>query len=167
MGMDKMRAWKLLEDISFVRLGGSEEELKAANILKDFCEAAGVPAVIEDFDVDVVTIKMATLEVLEPEYHAYPVIGIGKTALCFFAAIAVLGNTGCFVEHFAAFFALNAENFVDFTLTDHRIAVASKSGIHKQLMNIAQTRRFAIDKKFTVAGTIIFSRYGNFVIFAF
>lgn len=80
MGMDKMRAWKLLEDISFVRLGGSEEELKAANILKDFCEAAGVPAVIEDFDVDVVTIKTATLEVLEPEYHAYPVIGIGKTA---------------------------------------------------------------------------------------
>ena len=80
MGMDKMRAWKLLEDISFVRLGGSEEELRAANLLKDFCEAAGVPAVIEDFEVDVVRIKKATLEVLEPEYHAYPVIGIGKTA---------------------------------------------------------------------------------------
>ena len=80
MGMDKMRAWKLLEDISFVRLGGSEEELKAANILKDFCEAAGVPAVIEDFEVDVVKINKATLEVLEPEYRAFPVIGIGKTA---------------------------------------------------------------------------------------
>jgi len=80
MGMDKMRAWKLLEDISFVRIAGSEEELKAANILKDFCEAAGVPAVIEDFEVDVVNIKKATLEVLEPEYCAYPVIGIGKTA---------------------------------------------------------------------------------------
>ena len=80
MGMDKMRAWKLLEDISFVRIAGSEEELKAANILKNFCEEAGVPAVIEDFEVDVVNIKTATLEVLEPEYHAYPVIGIGKTA---------------------------------------------------------------------------------------
>ena len=53
MAMDKMRAWKLLEDISFVRIAGTEEELIAANILKDFCEAAGVPAVIEDFDVDV------------------------------------------------------------------------------------------------------------------
>ncbi len=79
MCMDKNRAWKLLEDISFVRIAGSEEELKAANILKDFCEAAGVPAVIEDFEVDVVNIRKATLEVLEPEYREYPVIGIGKT----------------------------------------------------------------------------------------
>lgn len=80
MCMDKNRAWELLENISFVRVAGSEEELKAANILKNACEEAGVPAVIEDFEVDVVTIKTATLEVLEPEYHAYPVIGIGKTA---------------------------------------------------------------------------------------
>ena len=80
MSMDKMRAWKLLEDISFVRIAGSEEELKAAQIIKAHCEEAGVPAVIEDFEVDVVTINTATLEVLEPEYKAYPVIGIGKTA---------------------------------------------------------------------------------------
>lgn len=80
MGMDKNRAWKLLEDISFVRIAGSEEELKAANLLKSVCEEASVPAVIEEFEVDEVTVKTATLEVLEPEYHAYPVIGIGKTA---------------------------------------------------------------------------------------
>ena len=80
MCMDKNRAWELLDNISFVRVAGSDEELKAANILKHACEEAGVPAVIEDFEVDVVTIKTATLEVLEPEYHAYPVIGIGKTA---------------------------------------------------------------------------------------
>lgn len=79
MCMDKNRAWKLLEDISFVRVAGSEEDLKCAQMLKETCEAAGVPAVIEDFEVDVVTIHKATLEVLEPEYHAYPVIGIGKT----------------------------------------------------------------------------------------
>jgi len=80
MSMDKNRAWKLLEDISFVRVAGTEEDLKCANILKETCEAAGVPAVIEDFEVDVVNFRTATLEVLEPEYHAYPVIGIGKTA---------------------------------------------------------------------------------------
>ena len=50
MCMDKNRAWKLLEDIGFVRVAGSEEELKAAEILKAACEEAGVPAVIEDFD---------------------------------------------------------------------------------------------------------------------
>ena len=80
MSMDKNRAWQLLKDISFVRVAGSDEELRAANILKAVCEEAGVPAVIEDFEIDVVKIETATLEVLEPEYHAYPVIGIGKTA---------------------------------------------------------------------------------------
>ena len=38
MSMDKMRAWQLLKDISFVRVAGSDEELKAANILKAVCE---------------------------------------------------------------------------------------------------------------------------------
>ncbi len=80
MTLDKQRAWKLLEEISFVRVAGSEEELKAANILKDTCIQAGVDAVIEDFEIDVVNIKTAVLEVLEPEYKAYHVIGIGKTA---------------------------------------------------------------------------------------
>lgn len=79
MSLDKNRAWKLLEEISFVRVAGTEEELKAANIIKAHCEAAGVPAVIEDFEIDVTSIGTATLEVLEPEYRAYPVIGIGKT----------------------------------------------------------------------------------------
>ena len=79
MGMCKERAWKLLNDIGFVRVAGTDEELKAAEILKAECEKAGVEAVIEDFEIDVANIKTATLEVLEPEYHAYPVIGIGKT----------------------------------------------------------------------------------------
>lgn len=80
MGLDQNRAWKLLEDMSFVRVAGTDEDLKTANLLKGVCDAAGVPAVIEDFEIDVVNISKATLEVLEPEYHAYPVIGIGKTA---------------------------------------------------------------------------------------
>ncbi|MBR6800670.1 MAG: M20/M25/M40 family metallo-hydrolase [Eubacteriaceae bacterium] len=80
MTLDKLRAWKLLEEISFVRVAGTEEELKAANILKDVCEKSGVEAVIEDFEIDMVNISVAKLEVLEPEYHEYHVIGIGKTA---------------------------------------------------------------------------------------
>lgn len=79
MSMCKVRAWELLNEMSFVRVAGSPEDLKCAEILKAHCDKAGVPAVIEDFEVDVVTVHTATLEVLEPEYHAYPVIGIGKT----------------------------------------------------------------------------------------
>lgn len=80
MSMDKNRAWQLLTDMSFVRVAGTPEELKAAELIKAHCEAAGVPAVIEDFEIDTCEITRATLEVLEPEYHAFPVIGIGKTA---------------------------------------------------------------------------------------
>ena len=79
MSMCKKRAWELLNDLSFVRVAGTEAEVKAANIIKEHCEKAGIPAVIEDFEIDTVEIDVATLEVLEPEYHAYPVIGIGKT----------------------------------------------------------------------------------------
>ena len=79
MSMDKQRAWDLLERISFVRIAGTDEELKAANILKEECDKAGVPAVIEDFEIEGAEIYKATLEVLEPEYCQYPVIGIGKT----------------------------------------------------------------------------------------
>ncbi|MBQ7223177.1 MAG: Zn-dependent exopeptidase M28 [Erysipelotrichaceae bacterium] len=77
--MDKNRAWDLLNEISFVRVAGTKEELKAANILKKAAEAAGAEAVIEDFEIEEATISEATLEVLEPEYCRYPVIGIGKT----------------------------------------------------------------------------------------
>lgn len=79
MSMDKMRAWELLNRMSFVRVAGSEEDLKTAELLKGVCDAAGVPAVIEEFEIDVVNVKTATLEVLEPEYRAFPVIAIGKT----------------------------------------------------------------------------------------
>lgn len=79
MGMDKMRAWQLLKDMSFVRVAGSPEDLKTAQLLKTVCDDAGVPTVIEEFEIDVVDINTATLEVLEPEYQTFPVIGIGKS----------------------------------------------------------------------------------------
>ena len=48
----KYESFKLLYDLYFERTGESENELKAANILKDECEKFGVSAVIEDFDID-------------------------------------------------------------------------------------------------------------------
>ena len=77
--MDKNRAWDLLKEMSFVRVAGTKEDLKTAKILKAHCDEAGVPAVIEDFEIENSVISEATFEVLEPEYCSYPVIGIGKT----------------------------------------------------------------------------------------
>lgn len=79
MSMDKMRAWELLNKMSFVRVAGTPEDFKTAELLKAVCDEAGVPAVIEEFEIDVVNVTTATLEVLEPEYRAFPVIAIGKT----------------------------------------------------------------------------------------
>ena len=78
--MNKERAWKLLNDISFVRVAGTAEEKKAAEILLEACKSAGVEAHSEEFEIDGADIFEAKLEVLEPEYKSYPVIGIGRTA---------------------------------------------------------------------------------------
>ena len=77
--MDKNLAWELLNEISFVRVAGTKEELRAANILKREAEKLGAETVIEDFEIEGASISEAVLEVLEPEYCSYPVIGIGKT----------------------------------------------------------------------------------------
>lgn len=78
--MDKLRAWNLLKEISFVRVSGTDEEKRAAEILLKHCQDAGVDAVIEEFETEGAVITEASLEVLEPERKSYPVIGIGKTA---------------------------------------------------------------------------------------
>ena len=79
MTLCSKRAWKALEELSFVRVAGTPEELKAAELLKAKCEEIGVEAVIEDFEIEMPEIKTVKFEVLEPEYKEYHVIGIGKS----------------------------------------------------------------------------------------
>ena len=79
MSLCSKRAWKALEKLSFVRVAGTCEELKAAEFLKAECEKAGVEAVIEDFEIEMPEIKTVKFEVLEPEYKEYHLIGIGKS----------------------------------------------------------------------------------------
>lgn len=69
------RAFDLLKRIGFTRVGGSEEECRAAQILRAECEAAGVPAVVEPFEIDDAELEAAELEILEPFRQAYPVTG--------------------------------------------------------------------------------------------
>ena len=78
--MNKERAWNLLKEISFVRVSGTPEERKAAEILLKAAHDAGVEAVIEEFETESALVSDVSLEVLEPEYRKYPVIGIGRTA---------------------------------------------------------------------------------------
>ncbi len=53
---------KILADIDYVRTGGSQEELRAAEYLKTECLKRGVEAHIESFPVQMATIKTAKLK---------------------------------------------------------------------------------------------------------
>ena len=66
--MNGKRAFEILNKIGFVRMGGTQEELDAANIILDEIKNAGGEGYIEEFDVNGQDIKVAKLEVLEPVY---------------------------------------------------------------------------------------------------
>lgn len=69
------REMELLQKIGFTRVAGSEEEKKAAEILKAECEAIGVEASIESFEIEDATIEKASFEILEPFQQEYEVTG--------------------------------------------------------------------------------------------
>ena len=75
MKLSGERAFELLKKIGFTRVAGSAEELQAAEILKAECEAEGVPAVIEAFQIEDAEIETATFEILEPYHQSYEVTG--------------------------------------------------------------------------------------------
>ncbi len=59
-------------------MSGTKEEEKAAKIICDEIEKMGGKPEIEEFEVNSQTIHKAKLEVLEPEYKEYKVIGYGN-----------------------------------------------------------------------------------------
>lgn len=73
--MNGKRAFELLEKIGFVRMGGTNEEAKAALILKEEIKKNGGEAKIEEFEVCGNEILEAKLEVLEPKHKEYKVTG--------------------------------------------------------------------------------------------
>ena len=50
--MKKKTMKKLFDELGFIRTGGSKEELKAANIIKDYIKELGVDVKLEGFEVD-------------------------------------------------------------------------------------------------------------------
>ena len=67
------KQFELLKKIGFVRVGGSAEELKAAQILKEEVEAMDIKADIEPFEIEDYVQEKAELEVLEPYNKKYVV----------------------------------------------------------------------------------------------
>ncbi len=70
---DPQRAFDFLNSIGFVRMGGTPEELKAAEMIRDDLLGDGIDARIEDFVIQDVDVNTATLEVLEPYAASYTV----------------------------------------------------------------------------------------------
>lgn len=62
------KSFDLLEKLYFVRTGGSAEELKAANIIKEECEKIGVKVELEKFKVDGCKIKKAQIMFINPDF---------------------------------------------------------------------------------------------------
>ena len=54
---------KIFTDTAYVRVGGSPEELKAAEYIRDICASFGATATIEEFDVQMATMHTDTLTV--------------------------------------------------------------------------------------------------------
>ncbi len=59
--MNEQQINKILSDTAYVRMGGSEDELKCANYLKEKCVELGGKAYLEDFEVDMAEIEEAEL----------------------------------------------------------------------------------------------------------
>lgn len=59
--MDIRKITRIFQDTAYVRMGGSSEELRAAEYLRDQVEDLGLQAQIVPFDVDMATIREARL----------------------------------------------------------------------------------------------------------
>ena len=61
--MDAKTIETIIEKTAYVRMGGSQEELRCAKYLQDKCKELGYEAVLEPFTVDMATMKNAVLTV--------------------------------------------------------------------------------------------------------
>lgn len=65
--MENYRSFNFLKEIYYVRTGGSESEVAAANRIAEECRSLGADTVIEAFSVDGYTVKKASLRFKNPD----------------------------------------------------------------------------------------------------
>ena len=61
--MDSKLIQQIFTDTAYIRTGGSPEELKAAEYIRDICRGFGAEAILEEFDVQMATMHTDTLTV--------------------------------------------------------------------------------------------------------
>ena len=61
--MNAKEIMKIFEDTAYVRMGGSDSELRCAKYLAEYCDKLGMKAEIEAFPVDMATMEEASFEV--------------------------------------------------------------------------------------------------------
>ena len=71
------RAYKVLKEISYERLGGTKEEMSALEIIKHEVDMLGIENTIEEFDVTSYEIEVAEFIVTKPKKEIYKVNGFG------------------------------------------------------------------------------------------
>lgn len=76
------RQFKLMEKMDYVRVAGTEGEVKGANALLDELTSFGVSGHLEEFDFCGYTMTEARFEVLEPYQKEYTITGYGLSGSC-------------------------------------------------------------------------------------
>ena len=79
----------------------------------------------------------------------------GKLALRFLLAVAVARDAGRLLKDLAALVALAGDDLCNAPLPDDRVTVATETGVHKQLVDVAQAAGFAVDGIFTLTAAVI------------
>ncbi|MDD6466904.1 MAG: M28 family metallopeptidase [Erysipelotrichaceae bacterium] len=75
--MNGTRAYELLNQMGFVRVGGSKEERTAAQILMDEIHQLNQPCTLEEFEVNAQTIEHVCFETITPIQKQYEVTAYG------------------------------------------------------------------------------------------
>ena len=71
------RAFKVLSEISYERMGGTNEELSALEVIKREVETLGIETVVEEFEVNSYEIETAQFLVTKPKTEEFTVTGYG------------------------------------------------------------------------------------------
>ena len=69
--MNGKRMYELLEKMNYVRVGGTEEEKKTAELLQAECASVGLEAKIEEFEIEDGELGECYFEVTEPYQKSY------------------------------------------------------------------------------------------------
>ncbi len=69
------RGFEVIEKLAFVRVGGTAEEKRAADMLYEMAAQTGAQCEIDPFEIEDGIVHSATLEVLEPYQKKYDVLG--------------------------------------------------------------------------------------------